>query len=86
MTWNLEKQNDPRFVFRTVGKAVAYSGFTTAVAFFIFTRGAIRGSYEMFEAAVIAIVIMSVVSLITIPLFYVKSKRAEAKEQEASTS
>lgn len=75
LTWNLEKQNDPRFVFRTVGKAVAYSGFTTAVAFFIFTRGAIRGSYEMFQAAVIAIVIMSVVSLITIPLFYVRKKQ-----------
>jgi predicted RND superfamily exporter protein len=70
LTWNLEKQNDPKFVFATVGKAVAYSGFTTAVAFYIFTRGTIRGSYEMFQAAVIAIVIMAVVSLAVIPLFY----------------
>ena len=70
LTWNLEKQKNPDFVFRTVGKAVAYSGFTTAVAFYIFTRGAIRGSYEMFEAAVIAIVIMATVSLAVIPMFY----------------
>ncbi len=74
MTWNLEKQPDPKFVFQTVGKAVAYSGFTTAVSFFIFTRGAIRGSYEMFEAAVIAIILMTLVSLICIPLFYVGRK------------
>ncbi|MGB1698159.1 MAG: hypothetical protein ACPHK8_07145, partial [Thermoplasmatota archaeon] len=72
LTWNLEKQANPRFVFKTVGKAVMYSGFTTLVSFFIFTRGAIRGSYEMFEAAVIAIAIMTVVSLTTIPLFYFK--------------
>ncbi len=70
LTWNLEKRPDAREVFRTVGKAVMYSGFTTAVSFFIFTRGAIRGSYEMFEAAVIAIIIMTTVSLVTIPLFY----------------
>ncbi len=74
MTWNLEQQPDPRKVFQTVGKAVAYSGFTTAVSFFVFTRGAIRGSYEMFEAAVIAIVLMTVISLICIPLFYVGRK------------
>lgn len=70
LTWNLEKQANPRFVFQTVGKAVAYSGFTTFTAFLIFTRGAIRGSYEMFQAAVIAIAIMTVVTLVTIPLFY----------------
>lgn len=72
LTWNLEKQANPRFVFKTVGKAVMYSGFTTLMSFFIFTRGSIRGSYEMFEAAVIAIAIMTVVSLTTIPLFYFK--------------
>ncbi len=70
LTWNLEKQPDAKFVFRTVGKAIAYSGFTTAVSFWIFTRGAIRGSYEMFEAAVIAIILMTVVTLVCVPLFY----------------
>ncbi len=70
LTWNLEKQKDAKFVFRTVGKAIVYSGFTTAVSFWIFTRGSIRGSYEMFEAAVIAIVLMTVVTLVCIPLFY----------------
>ncbi len=70
LTWNLEKQPDAKFVFRTVGKAIVYSGFTTAVSFWIFTRGAIRGSYEMFEAAVIAIILMTVVTLICVPLFY----------------
>ncbi len=85
LTWNLEKQRDPTFVFRTVGKAVAYSGFTTAVSFFIFTRGAIRGSYEMFEAAVIAIVLMATLTLITIPLFYFRrdgtSVRSDAEDE-----
>jgi predicted RND superfamily exporter protein len=70
LTWNLEKQGHPRFVFKTVGKAIVYSGFTTAVSFYFFTRGAIRGSYEMFEAAVIAIILMVVITMITIPLFY----------------
>ncbi len=74
LTWNLEKQSSPRFVFKTVGKAVVYSGFTTAVSFFIFTRGAIRGSYEMFEAAVIAIVLMVTATMLTIPLFYFTKK------------
>jgi predicted RND superfamily exporter protein len=82
LTWNLEKQPNPRFVFQTVGKAVAYSGFTTAMAFFVFTRGAIRGSYEMFQAAVIAIIIMTVVSLVTIPLFYI-GKKYPAEDQVA---
>lgn len=80
MTWNLEKQADPKFVFRTVGKAVAYSGFTTAVSFYVFTRGAIRGSYEMFEAAVIAIVMMTFLSLVTIPLFYVRKGKPVAED------
>ncbi len=70
LAWNLEKQTNPRFVFQTIGKAVAYSGFTTAVSFFIFTRGAIRGSWEMFEACVIAIVLMVILTFLTIPLFY----------------
>ncbi len=70
LTWNLEQQPNAKFVFRTVGKAILYSGFTTAVSFFIFTRGAIRGSYEMFEAAVIAIILMTVVTLMCVPLYY----------------
>jgi predicted RND superfamily exporter protein len=80
LTWNLEKQGNPKYVFKTVGKAVMYSGFTTLVSFYIFTRGAIRGSYEMFEAAVIAIAIMTVVSLTTIPLFYFKKGDSETSE------
>lgn len=82
LTWNLEKQGHPRFIFKTVGKAVVYSGFTTAVAFWIFTRGAIRGSYEMFEAAVIAIILMVFVTLITIPLFYFTKKVPVKDESE----
>ncbi len=74
LTWNLEKQGNPRFVFKTVGKAVVYSGFTTAVSFWVFTRGAIRGSYEMFEAAVIAIVLMVTATMLSIPLFYFTKK------------
>ncbi len=81
LTWNLEQQGRPRFVFETVGKAVAYSGFTTFVAFFIFTRGAIRGSYEMFEAAVIAIALMATLTLITTPLFYYR--RGDRRDDEA---
>lgn len=80
LTWNLEQQGRPRFVFETVGKAVAYSGFTTFVAFFIFTRGAIRGSYEMFEAAVIAIALMAILTLITTPLFYYRRGRKDEDE------
>jgi predicted RND superfamily exporter protein len=75
LAWNLEKGANPRFVFKTVGKAVAYSGFTTAVSFFIFTRGAIRGSWEMFEACVLAIVLMTVLTFLTMPLFYFRSGR-----------
>jgi predicted RND superfamily exporter protein len=86
LTWNLEQQNNPKFVFMTVGKAVAYSGFTTFVAFYIFTRGAIRGSYEMFEAAVLAIAIMTVLTLVTIPLFYWRPGRDSAEATPAPTS
>ncbi|MGB0653563.1 MAG: MMPL family transporter [Thermoplasmatota archaeon] len=82
LTWNLEKQSSPTFVFRTVGKAVVYSAFTTAVAFFIFTRGAIRGSYEMFQAAVIAIIIMAFLTLACIPLYYYKRGQADTGEPD----
>jgi len=64
-------------VFQTVGKAVAYSAFTTVFAFFIFTRGAIRGSYEMFEATVIAIILMTVLTLTIVPLFYVRKSSSK---------
>lgn len=80
LTWNLQNQRDPTFVFRTVGKAVAYSGFTTAASFLVFTRGAIRGSYEMFEAAVIAIVLMAVLTLLTVPLFYYRRDGTGVRE------
>jgi predicted RND superfamily exporter protein len=82
LSWNLEKQNRPRFVFQTVGKAVAYSAFTTAVSFFIFTRGAIRGSYEMFEAAVAAILLMTAATFLTIPMFYFTRRAPTAAEEE----
>ena len=85
LAWNLEKQPDARHVFRTVGKAVAYSGFTTLVAFFIFTRGAIRGSYEMFQAACIAILLMTVLTFLTMPLFYVRRDRARGRDAEPGT-
>ncbi len=85
LTWNLEKQADATRVFKTVGKAVAYSAFTTAVSFWIFTRGAIRGSYEMFEAAVIAIVLMATLTLLTIPLFYFRRDGSSVRSQANDT-
>lgn len=70
-----------RKVWETTGKAVAYSAFTTLVSFFIFSRGAIRGSYEMFVASVAAIVIITVTTFLTVPLFYKWDKAPTASRK-----
>jgi predicted RND superfamily exporter protein len=71
LTWASEQQGaDPRKVWESTGKGVAYSAFTTLVSFLIFSRGAIRGSYEMFTASVAAIVIITVTTFLAVPLFY----------------
>lgn len=70
MIMNFERTGDRPWVYRTVGKAILYSAFTTGGAFLLFTRGAIRGSWEMFEASVAAIVIITVATLLAMPLIY----------------
>jgi predicted RND superfamily exporter protein len=67
----------PPDVWRTTGKGVAYSAFTTFVSFLIFSRGAIRGSYEMFVACVAAIVIITVATFLCVPLFYKWPRKGE---------
>jgi len=57
-------------VFRTVGKGVVFSACTALVSFLIFSRGAIRGSYEMFVACVAAIIIITALTFLAVPLFY----------------
>ncbi len=78
LAWNLEHTPSPREVFRTVGKGVAYSAFTTLGSFLIFSRGAIRGSYEMFVACVLAIAVITVATFLSVPLFYHRKERDES--------
>lgn len=71
LAWASEQPGaNVRRVWETTGKGVAYSAFTTFVCFLIFSRGAIRGSYEMFVASVAAIVIITVTTFLAVPLFY----------------
>lgn len=70
LAYNMHLGTKPRDVFRTVGKGVAFSSTTALVSFLIFSRGAIRGSYEMFVACVAAIVIITVTTFLAVPLFY----------------
>lgn len=70
LAYNMHLGTKPRDVFRTVGKGVAYSSTTALVSFLIFSRGAIRGSYEMFVACVAAIIIITVTTFLAVPLFY----------------
>jgi predicted RND superfamily exporter protein len=70
LAWGAHQGVDPRTLWRTTGKAVAYSAFTTLVSFFMFSRGAIRGSYEMFVACVAAIVIITATTFLAVPLFH----------------
>lgn len=70
LVYNLQQNSNKMFVYKTVGKAVVFSAFTTVVSFFIFTRGAIRGSYEMFQAAVLAIILMTVLTCMCVPLVF----------------
>jgi predicted RND superfamily exporter protein len=71
LAWAAEQPGaNMRRIWETTGKGVAYSAFTTFVSFLIFSRGAIRGSYEMFVAAVAAIVIITIVTFVALPLFY----------------
>lgn len=76
--WNIHQGLAPSHAFRTVGKGVLYSALTTLLSFLIFSRGAIRGSYEMFVACVAAIVIITVTTFLAVPLFY-KWDRDEAE-------
>jgi predicted RND superfamily exporter protein len=78
--WSLHQGLDPRHVFRTVGKGVLYSALTTLLAFLVFARGAIRGSYEMFVACVAAIVIITVTTFLAVPLFYKWKARSDETE------
>jgi predicted RND superfamily exporter protein len=75
LTYNLHRHPDPKEVFRTVGRGVAYSSLTTLVSFLIFSRGAIRGSYEMFVAAVAAILVITVATFLTVPLLYFRRRK-----------
>ncbi len=68
--WNIHQGVTPKHAFRTVGKGVLYSALTTLLSFLIFSRGAIRGSYEMFVACVAAIIIITVTTFLAVPLFY----------------
>ncbi|HLF16144.1 MAG TPA: MMPL family transporter [Candidatus Thermoplasmatota archaeon] len=70
LAYNMHLGTSPRDVFRTVGKGVAFSSTTALLSFLIFSRGAIRGSYEMFVACVAAIVIITVTTFLAVPLFY----------------
>ena len=63
----------------TVGKGVAYSSTTALVSFLVFSRGAIRGSYEMFVACVAAIIIITVTTFLAVPLFYKWDEDGQAK-------
>ena len=70
LAYNMHLGTKPRTVFSTVGKGVAFSSATALISFLIFSRGAIRGSYEMFVACVAAIVIIVVATFLAVPLFY----------------
>lgn len=70
LAYNMHLGTKPRDVFRTVGKGVAFSSMTALTSFLIFSRGAIRGSYEMFVACVAAIIIIVVATFLAVPLFY----------------
>jgi len=70
LAYAMHQGEDPREVFRTVGKGVVYSASTALVSFLIFSRGAIRGSYEMFVACVAAIIIITLLTFLVVPLFY----------------
>jgi predicted RND superfamily exporter protein len=81
LAYNMHLGTKPRDVFRTVGKGVAFSSMTALVSFLIFSRGAIRGSYEMFVACVAAILIIVVTTFLAVPLFYKWDKEPGASGQ-----
>lgn len=70
LAYNMHLGTPPREVFRTTGKGVIFSASTALISFLIFSRGAIRGSYEMFVACVAAIIIITVTTFLAVPLFY----------------
>lgn len=70
LAYNMHLGTPPREVFKTTGKGVVFSASTALVSFLIFSRGAIRGSYEMFVACVAAIIIITVTTFMAVPLFY----------------
>jgi predicted RND superfamily exporter protein len=70
LAYNMHLGTKPRDVFRTTGKGVVFSASTALISFLIFSRGAIRGSYEMFVACVAAIIIITVTTFLAVPLFY----------------
>ncbi|MEK6976381.1 MAG: MMPL family transporter [Candidatus Thermoplasmatota archaeon] len=70
LAYNMHLGTPPRDVFRTTGKGVVFSASTALISFLIFSRGAIRGSYEMFVACVAAIIIITVTTFLAVPLFY----------------
>ncbi len=70
LVMGLNRSTRRAFVYRTIGRAIVYSALTTAVAFTIFSFGSIRGSWEMFQATVVAILVSACLTLLLVPVFY----------------
>jgi len=81
MAWNLIKNPDREEVYGVVGKAVLFSAITDIGAFAIFTQTQNVAASEAMVATVLAIAVMFVVTIMTMPLFY-PNEPAEADEPE----
>jgi predicted RND superfamily exporter protein len=81
LAYAMHQGERPREVFRTVGKGVVFSASTALISFLIFSRGAIRGSYEMFVACVAAIIIITTLTFLAVPLFYRWPKKGEPEPE-----
>ncbi|PKK86362.1 MAG: hypothetical protein CVT48_01360 [Thermoplasmata archaeon HGW-Thermoplasmata-1] len=76
LIWHIKKTGNAHETFRTTGKAVLFSAITTAGSFIAFTFSSILGVYEFFEACILAIVIIFVVTMLVLPHFYKKELNA----------